>query len=92
MHRAPPEKNRNARLAPGVGVIGLEGRADNLQLSHFTDADKVVFTAVPRGLAWQVKALAPNGDVSRHGRFDGRLAALGAACLMAAHSGGQVTP
>jgi hypothetical protein len=94
MYRAPPDaENRNAAGASrGVGKNGLAGRSDSQLLKPNSDADQVVFTAVPRGLAWQVKALSPNGDVSRHGRFNGRLEALGACVLLARQCGGEVRP
>ena len=51
-----------------------------------------IFTAIPRGTSWAIKAVASNGTIQTFGRFDGRLPALGAAVLMAAQVEGRVLP
>jgi len=48
-----------------------------------------LFTAVPSGRYWQVKAMSPDGDVARLGNFHDRLTALGSALLMSARVGGR---
>ena len=56
------------------------------------DNQESLFTATPIGRRWQVKAISPAGDVTFLGRFDGRLAALGAALLLATHARGRAVP
>ena len=51
-----------------------------------------VLTAVPVGPSWRVKAIAQGGEITLLGRFDGRLAALGAALLLSAQCGGRAVP
>ena len=87
--RAPP--NRKAR----AGGTGLGSDLANLvgykQLDNRTPRHlQACFTAVPTGRFWCVKAIAPNGQATRLGRFDDRLHALGAAVLLAAQAEGSV--
>ena len=51
-----------------------------------------LFTAIPVGEFWQVKAIGRNGDTTLLGLFNGRLSALGAATLLAARTGARVAP
>jgi hypothetical protein len=51
-----------------------------------------LFTAIPFGEFWQVKAVGRNGETKLLGLFNGRLSALGAATLLAARTGARVAP
>jgi hypothetical protein len=92
--RRPPEK----QTAPGANRRGV---MQGLPNSNWTPLDsqsrhasqQSIFTAIPIGAsAWAVKAVSPDGEEIRSGKFEGRLAALGAAVLMAARAEGRVLP
>ena len=51
----------------------------------------LLFTAVPAGRLWTVKAISQR-EVVRFGCFDNRLEALGACVLLAARAEGTVCP
>ena len=91
--RAPPEKQTPPNLARrgGAAKVSVEIRKPLLK-PILPLSQEPTFTAVPRGTDWQVKCLSPGGDVALFGKFDGRLPALGAAVLMAAHAEGRVCP
>jgi len=88
-----PRKNRNAGLAPRVGKELALDSWKPLDSRSCPDIQAALFTAIPIGVhAWTVKAVSPDGNETRLGKFDGRLPALGAAVLMAAHAEGRVCP
>jgi hypothetical protein len=90
--RWPPE-NRNAAVAGrGVGRDRLRTFRDHLDSQSLASLQEPIFTAVPSGRYWQVKAMAPDGDVARLGNFRDRLTALGGAVLLSAQAGGTVVP
>jgi hypothetical protein len=88
---APPEKP-NARRAPGAGRELAIKSWKPLDSQSLPTSQEPIFTAIPFGTSWQVKCLAPSGDVALFGKFDGRLPALGAAVLIAAQAEGRVLP
>lgn len=51
-----------------------------------------IVTAIPCGECWRVKFIPASGEVQLLGKFEGRLAALGAAVLLAEHVGARVVP
>ena len=79
-----------------MGYITCSGSCRNT--SHDLDRNDAAFsvgavlTAVPVGRAWRIKAIAQSGEITLLGRFDGRLAALGAGVLLAERCGGRVLP
>jgi hypothetical protein len=64
------------------------GLSDNPGYGQF----QAICTAVPVGRQWRVKAISASGDVSLLGLFEGRLAALGTAVLVAEQAGARVVP
>lgn len=90
--RRPPKK----RTAPGASRGGVQG----LKKANWTQLDspslqatqESIFTAIPCGSDWRVKALSADGEVALLGRFENRLSALGAALLMSAQAGGRAIP
>jgi hypothetical protein len=51
-----------------------------------------IVTAIPCGEWWRVKFIPASGEVQLLGKFEGRLAALIAAALLAEHFGARVVP
>ena len=82
------------RTAP-MGAAAKENQCDQegtVSTPRRCLAQDVVFTAVPAGTLWQVKAIAPSGEVMRLGLFAHRADALWAACLMAEIAGARFLP
>jgi hypothetical protein len=77
----PPDQlqNRNAAGASrGVGDRHHSGSIKQPLDKPISSALQAsIFTAVPSGRYWQVKATSPDGDVARFGNFHDRLTALG---------------
>ena len=51
-----------------------------------------IVTAIPAGRNWRIKAIGRDGETVLLGRFDGRLAALGACVLLAKQCSGVAVP
>ena len=80
----------------GLAARGLLRDGDEKKLNHLPNPNalenQAIVTAIPAGRRWRVKAISGAGDVTLLGVFDGRLAALGAAVLLAEQAGGRVVP
>ena len=86
-HEAAPEANRGSG-----NVLAFDGGEHPLNSQYRPGVQAALFTAVPIGRAWTVKAIAPDGEELRLGRFEDRLHALGAAVLLASQAEGRVSP
>jgi hypothetical protein len=75
----------NSRRAAELISSLIISSANQLQASS-------IVTAIPGGEWWRVKVISASGDVQLLGKFDGRLAALIAAVLLAEHLGARVVP
>lgn len=56
------------------------------------NSQESIFTAIPCGSTWRVKAISSDGKLALLGHFENRLSALGAALLMSVQAGGRVLP
>jgi hypothetical protein len=84
--KPPPARKREG----GGEIAGYIGHAV-VTPRPFPTQDQSLFTAVPVGPCWRVKALFA-GHKELLGLFDSRLEALGAAVIFASRFGGQVVP
>jgi hypothetical protein len=101
MHRAPPENQTAPRMSRG-GDMGLMQddrvmsikRENKRSLSLYPDDRSIIFTTIPANDRWwKLKAVSSDGEVAYlPACFPSRLAALGAAVLLAKQCNGRVRP